>query len=952
MSPLGALSALQEQLPLEPTGDFQFRLDVEAAGMDPDLVAALTETGPLCFLDFEATGLDPDDDDLIEAGAVLVRPGSRDAEVFNSLVRTSKELTPFIVRLTGIYQPQVRTAPPLSEVSPALDAFIGDVPVVAHNAAFERTWLERAMGKRFADHEYLDTVELLGLVYPDSRNMKLDTFCRAKLAREERHRALDDAMDTLRVVVHMLQESRAGKPGLANAVAALRHFNPASPWATRFARLPVADTATTVGIAQPTTPAPPTVHTGPVSLDRDAIAERLSDTSAGAEALEGFEPRSGQIEMMSRVFDTFHGVRGKSVALCEAGTGIGKTLAYLSVAIPFARKTGEQVIISTSGKVLQTQLLEKDIPAAAALLGYPDLRYTVMKGRGNYICHRRLDRFLATRREEPSLPGTNDPAATALIAAFANSTGHGEIDRLPTVLYQLNPKLDRFRREVTSADGIECSRQSCETAREHCVFRAARHRLEGAEVAVVNHDLLLRWPPDYPALNHLIIDEAHELVEKADGAYARSAEAVELVHRIEAVLGRRGEAPAVADDAVRELGTRALEGVARMGNESLRLARSFNAERKFQFLPDQLTVPPEGPGPSWKEVVVAALDLAETLGALARRLSDVAESDESVAAGAAEALIDAATILQSAFPYPNGDEFVFRLRGMSRQSAVSWRLVATPVSPAADFQLHVLDGATTLFGTSATLAGGSEGAGALRELELDERAASRFAVHPPIASPFDYANNLRVVFLSDTTRPTELVDRMTQATRTVAQVLGGRTLGLFTSRDRMIKVANLLDERLRDEGIDVIAAQAGNADPHELVRTFMESQRAVLLGARSFWQGVDIPGDACQAVVIEKLPFDVPGDPLLQRRAALIEAEGGSAFLDYTLPRMLLRLKQMMGRLIRTPMDRGIIVVVEPRADKRYFRRLLDVVPEGAPHILAPIGELEAIVSELAAHRS
>ena len=138
----------------------------------------------------------------------------------------------------------------------------------------------------------------------------------------------------------------------------------------------------------------------------------------------------------------------------------------------------------------------------------------------------------------------------------------------------------------------------------------------------------------------------------------------------------------------------------------------------------------------------------------------------------------------------------------------------------------------------------------------------------------------------------------------------------------------------------------GNADPHDLVRTFLESDNAVLLGARAFWQGVDIPGSTCQAVVIEKLPFDVPGDPLVKRRCEKIERDGGNSFMDYMLPRMLLRLKQMVGRLIRTADDRGVVIVVEPRSDKRYFRRLIDALPPGANHELVRLDDMPEKLEE------
>jgi ATP-dependent DNA helicase DinG len=948
-----ALSALHEALPLEPAGPFEFTIDLADLGLDPALCDAIVRTGPLCFLDFEATGLDPRADELIEAGAILLEAGNTRARVFHTLIHTGQELTPFIKRLTGITQGEVQSAPPLTEVAPALDRFIGDAPVVAHNAAFEKSWLSQAVARRFQAHLFLDTVEILALVYPDSANMKLDTFCRRGLGRGERHRALDDALDMLRVLVGVLVESRAGSPAAANAVAALTHFHPTSAWRPRlegsvghdFAAPPAAST-------ERRAPAP-TVVLEAVPFSKEAIAARLRDVELVRRVLPNYELRPGQIRFFEQAFDCFAASGGKSIVAGEAGTGIGKTLGYLAAAIPFARHTGEQVVISTSGKLLQTQLLEKDIPAAAAMLGYADLRYTVMKGRGNYVCKRRLDRFLASRQAAGATLDPEEGFASALIAAFSSSAAHGEIDRIPTVLYQLNPSFERFAREVTSTDADECRRQSCESTGGHCVFRAARHRLEAAEIAVVNHDLLLRWPPDYPPLRHLVFDEAHELVEKADGAYARSAEGVELAHRLEEILGMRGAPPLADDDETQLLARRALTLVALVGEHARRLvkAQGGDSPSQFQFGRDELLIPREGPGPDWKELIDCGLELARALRDLSQRFAGGSKEGDDDRGPLREKLEESASVLDHALPVPKSEMYVFRIRGLARTTTISWRFVATAVLPGDDFHEHVLERTETMFLTSATLAVADENDGALRELKLPEHAGSRYRALAPIPSPFDYEKNLEVIFLQDATDQAALVDRMTRTLAVIARRLGGRSLGLFTSRDRMVRVADLLANQLTADGITVATPAAGNSDPHELVRTFIDNPRSVLLGSRAFWQGIDIPGDTCQAVVIEKLPFDVPGDPLLQLRAEVLFGRGSRVFSDYQVPRMLLRLKQMMGRLIRTPSDRGIIVLVEPRADKPYFRRIVASLPPGARYHLTRLDDLDAVVEDFLRRR-
>jgi ATP-dependent DNA helicase DinG len=924
-----ARSAFHEELPLVETGDFTATCALAELGVDPELAAALTQAGPLCFLDFEATGLSTETDALIEVGAVTVEPGSDTAKIFRTHIHTDLELSPFIQRLTGIAPGDLEDAPRPTVVMPALDQFIDAVPVVAHNIDFERSWLTTAASPRFATHPFLDTIDLLALVYPDSRNMKLDTFCREKLERRERHRALDDALDTLRIVVRIWEEARDGQSGGHNARDAVRNFAASSPWAGRLESLPESDKLR----SSPSSNLDEGPRLAPVPLQYDAIIRRLQEEEEAQRVLPDYRVRLPQLDLVANAFDCFSGKGGRTVHICEAGTGIGKTLAYLAVAIPFARQSGEQVVISTSTKLLQRQLIEKDIPAVARLMGFPDLRFTAMKGRANYLCRSRLDRFL---EGPPELPMGEESFATALLAAFSNSAGHGEVDRLPGVLYQMYPELERYKREIVSAEASECSRQICEKTRADCVFREARARLDGAEIIVVNHDLLLRWPPDYPSLSHLIIDEVHELAEKADGAYARSAEAIEIIHRTETILGRRGESEITPDADLIRNGERALKLVSEIGDEAWNLVGS-SSNRGYR---DELAIPMDGPGAGWSQLVDACSELAKVLDTMARRLATLADDDESTAAGAAEALVDAATVLRESFPLAP-DDLVVRFRGLSRQRGRSWRLVATPVSPAADFQFEILDRAETMFGTSATVMVGDDTRGALGNLELAERAGSRFELDSPIDSTFDYANNLDVIFIDEKTDPARLVDKTVDVITTVSRKLGGRTMGLFTSRDRLNKVSDLLYTALSADGISIVAPSAGSADPHDLVRTFTEADNAVLLGARAFWQGVDIAGDACQAVVIEKLPFDVPGDPLIQRRGALVEREGGNSFMDYMLPRMLLRLKQMMGRLIRTPNDRGVVIIVEPRCDRRYFEKLSDAVPPGAQQHRIKLSDLE-----------
>jgi Rad3-related DNA helicase len=276
-----------------------------------------------------------------------------------------------------------------------------------------------------------------------------------------------------------------------------------------------------------------------------------------------------------------------------------------------------------------------------------------------------------------------------------------------------------------------------------------------------------------------------------------------------------------------------------------------------------------------------------------------------------------------------------------------WRLVIRAVSPAQAFHTGFAERLESFACVSASLFVAGDSTASLGELELDlpgDENVTRLQVD----SPFDYARQMRVVAFASKGEP---VDEMTDTLAEVVQLLGGRSLGLFTSLRRMRDVDERLAEKLRGQGFDILAPRRATDDPAALVERFSRAGGGgVLLGARTFWQGIDIPGPALQAVIIEKLPFEVPTE-LRKRREALIKANGGDAFGRYTMGKMLLNLKQMVGRLIRSEDDRGIVVIVEGRPDRRYFRRLSEALPPRMKVTEATLADLPRLLDEVGVSR-
>jgi ATP-dependent DNA helicase DinG len=912
-------------------------------GIDLSAVEELvTQLGPLAVVDLETTGL-PDDpaSEILEFGVVLLDPGR--VATFQSLVRPGAPLPLLIQRLTGLCDEDVADAPLLRDVAAVVRDALAGRTLIAHNAEFERSFLTRCVDSQLDQSPYLDTQDLLALTHPDAPDLRLESFTRMLLGTEEQHRALDDALDTARVLSRIGEGVRRGEPRYLTARRAVLRYAPSSPWLALLGKDLVSEDAEPDQFVA-------TGHSPekPVPFDEEAIAAVLRDEERGRRYLPGYRAREEQVEL-ARQF--VRALDDGGALLVEGGTGVGKSLAYLAAAIPFAmeRAAGgvhEPVVISTRTKLLQDQLLHKDIGAAARFLGYPELRALSIKGRANYVCERRLDAVLAEGRE-PSIFEA-DRMAYAVMMSCARTRPHGEVGTLPAALLRRYPPLRDLRRRSVATRAQQCSREEC-GRQPGCPFGRRRAALAKAHLVVANHDLLLRWPPDYPAFTHAIVDEGHELSGVADEVYAITVRPEEVLEAIDEIYGRTGErgrqgllsrskARAAAKDVVAWRRSIALDLAA--------LGRALS-HRASEYGEVQLPQYPEKVFPEAAELAEAAARRLEQVAGHAISLDEPAgDSEETDGASAVEKvaaeLREAARGLRIAFSDESGDN----VSAFERLDPPydRWRLAIRAVSPAAAFHENFLQRLESFTVVSASLFVGGDPFAALGELEIEERAllpTGRVSVE----SPFPYSEHMRVAAMK--TDADDVVPQTAAVLAEIARALGGRTLGLFTSLRRMNQVAELLDQELRGEGFEILAPRRASDDPAALVERFARAHGgAILLGARTFWQGLDIPGEDLQAVVIEKLPFEVPTE-LRKRREARIREAGGSPFERFALGKMLLHLKQMSGRLIRSEDDRGIVVIVEGRPDKRYFEKLRQAVPQGVEVRVARREELRALLREI-----
>jgi len=693
-------------------------------------------------------------------------------------------------------------------------------------------------------------------------------------------------------------------------------------------------------------------------IDPAAVAHDLGP--GGAVALEHarYEDRESQREMAATIARIYN---NGGVGLLEAGTGVGKSLGYLVPALRWAAANGERTIVSTNTINLQEQLVGKDLPFLARALGDQRVRFALLKGWRNYLCRARLEQATGGAAQ---LFDDGMAAELASLRAWADGTSDGSLADLPT------PPRPEVWDEV-SAEGDLCTRMKCAYFDACFVFKARRAAAE-ADVIVVNHHLLLadlavrrvaqNWDDAavLPAYGRLIVDEGHHLEDAAAthlGATVTRRGLLRLVNR----LDRRGKGllPALA---TRLSASRDLLSTASLDLVEARLAPAVEGLRdKSALLFDLLDIFLQEEGQLvvrlshafashriWAAGLTVSLDdtlaaielLGEGLRLVRERIEGSTALDEQLAPllnemrSVTRRLQSAGDGLRRALVPPPDDDSVrwVEARGRERSVVVS----SVPLDLAPILREDLFKRLDSVIVTSATLTAsrGDIAADARRfdflaaRLGLDDpELAPTTAVFP---SPFAYDTQSLLAIPSDVPAPNVDPDGhragITRIILDVAAASDGGLFVLFTSHREVRQLANELRARGTERRWPLLVH--GDESRDALLARFRESGRAILLGTASFWEGVDVPGHALRGLVIAKLPFRVPTDPMTAAQCEAIVARGGDAFVEYMLPHASLRLKQGFGRLIRTGTDRGVVVIGDSRiVTKRYGRGLLEALP-------------------------
>lgn len=723
---------------------------------------------------------------------------------------------------------------------------------------------------------------------------------------------------------------------------------------------------------------------GPIELDgvSSAFLEGLP------RILRGHEPRAQQIDMARTVAQ---GQNEGRVTVVEAGTGTGKSLAYLIPSAMRALANGERIAIATRTRHLQHQLLHADVPLVRQLL--PELQVAILKGRGNYLCRRKLE-----DRLKEADPDAAERHFLLQVRDWVDVTRHGDLDDLPFVP-------DRELWELVQSNSEHTLRVRCPHYDE-CFYYRSRRRAAQANIVIANHHLLMAdlslraegvATGLLPRYEHLVLDEAHHLEDVATEFSGQSVTTLGLLRhlgRIRPVRGRRKglavrlrmavedlDASDDKDDAVASLDrllehTEACRATLRLQIEDIAFnlleASGRSSDPQPENDPRRKRRPPVlyrlTDDLEQKDPVLHRI-LSERVDALARALSDVAKEIESVVdaletlperfrrahlqtrmdlTSVSRRLVDATGAL-GALLKPDGNRVRWVEVRFGNDDMPDPRFMVRPIEAADVVKGLVLPGAKSITLTSATLSVAGSFDHYVTRNGLD---AAKSLHTQAIPSPFDYPRQVWVGVPSDMPEPRDrgyegaVVEAVTEAIR----IAGGRTFVLFTSYRMLHRVADRVGRAL---GGRFSILRQGDLPRERLLEVFKARQRCALFGTDSFWEGVDVRGEALSCVILPRLPFRVPSEPVQVARAEKIEARGGSAFSDLSVPQAVLKFRQGFGRLVRHRSDRGVVLVLDARIIRKgYGRSFVRSLPEGVhPHVAPLPGILEGMADFLAAGR-
>ena len=954
----------------------------------------------LVSLDIETTGLDGERDAILEIGIVKFK-GEDILEEWSSLINPRRPIPPKIVELTGITDEMAQTGADLWPALHETSQFVGNATVIGHNIGFDLGFLRKQ--KQLERNASIDTFELASILVPHAGRYSLGALAaELGITLPATHRALDDARVTHQLYLKVFERAVELPQETADEIASMADRSGwllADFWRDVQEARNQGSFNTSIGAALKKKGIGKTTDDGrrttvrasrlssvvrrqeqldakplkpketPEKLDVEAVVSKLAPDSPFAKKFENYEARPQQMDMMREVVKAFN---EDGVAFIEAGTGTGKSLAYLIPSMMWAIQNGERVVISTNTINLQEQLAEKDVPTVIEMLGGAG-RAAVMKGKGRYLCQLRL-KDLRTAG-----PKTLDEVRVLTkILIWLPNTLTGDADEL-----FMPAPAERIVFQHLSAQNPACNMNTCSAT--DCYFYQARRLAESAHVIIVNHALLLadiavenKALPEY---QRLVIDEGHHLETAATDSLTYRIDRDEI-GRVLGELGRTAGAernrrasgllPEIASKARQSLPVDKSGGVEMLIDQAqLQVTSVFAQTTTFfdlllDFFADEasdagdysqrirLTKPLRNRS-GWGQVVTAADNFIKTLNGLAKSLDTIYRALNELAEMVADFDMLIGRLNGTLRFVTEASEQLNRMIMKAHEESIYWvelenrrfggragtvrlSLNVAPLRIGPLMQRFIWDAKESVVLTSATMrtaggngvvpagtAAGASKPGPTFNYILDRLSATD-AETLAVGSPFNYKESTLVYLVNDIPEPNQqgYQQWVERGLIELFRASGGRGLALFTSNAQLRATAKVIAPELIKDDI-MVYEQGDGTSRRVMLEQFKAADRAVLLGTRSFWEGVDIQGDKLSALAIVKLPFDVPTDPIFSARSETFT----NSFNEYSVPETVLRFRQGFGRLIRSKTDRGVVAIFDRRLiSKGYGPAFLNALPE------------------------
>ncbi len=908
-------------------------------------------------LDIETTGLSFNENEIIEIGAVRYQEGL-EKERFSIFIKPQKQVPQFIKQLTHITDEQLAGGENLSDALTQLLEFIGSDIVVCHNVSFDIGFLNAKYEKKGftkLSNQTIDTLDLARIYLPFIQNHKLETVAEYfKIDLTNAHRAIFDAKATAEIMIAFLQFIEANIPLSVNHrlldIAANLH------WLSGMTYLltKIVEEQKKTALLTKKKQAVIDFHNRnyiehkPEETKLVSIEAVFGENGLFAKKFEKYELRQGQIDMAHAILDKY---QLSEFLLVEAGTGVGKSLAYLIPSIFFSHQNdNKKIIISTNTKNLQEQLFYKDLPAMSECVEIP-FKATLLKGRRNYLC---IKKWLEVGMDLERMLSFSEMHSLMNLLVWKEFTKTGDIAENSS----FDPNRDAGLWKKLSADAFGCRKKRCPHYKQ-CFLMNIRDKAEESNLVIINHHLLLAdMVSEFAALGeyeYLIIDEAHNLPQLAQVELGSSISYPDIHNFFTSLFAARkkfqyGILVSLKTAAIKSDFSRKMEFIESIDKTIELLEQNRETFEKF-FLEIRKTVEQKGsygklrirnnedhPFLSdylsrainfWAELSRALLPIYKILTNVHKQKFVEHSQNLEILESIQQQIADYHQLFSTYFN-PNLQDFAFWMEtfGSSDENYPAGFLCYCPLDVSTIFQAKLYEKMKTIIFTSATIAIRDKFKYFANRMGLD-LLEEGFVQELIVQSPFNYQKQSMVLVAGFLPPPNDrfFTAQCLELIRRGVEVSKAGTMVLFTAYKNLNEAyENLSDEFYAKEIL--LLAQGKGMGRSAMLKEFRRHRNSVLLGTNSFWEGVDVPGESLELLILQKLPFMVPSEPIVEAYLEKLQAEGKDSFMHFMLPNALLKYRQGFGRLIRHKTDRGVVLVLDNRImTKRYGQFFKDTVP-------------------------